>query len=557
MGKRDKKEEEKRLEVVEETKEKVVYQEEYKNECFVIEKVEEEEHPTPSKNKKIRVNQVKILTLRLLDQEKSKREFILILTDFWFFTRAHPQHQVQVIGSFNDVNNFQLTLRSSRIIQEENAEFIILEPKIMISCTQLTENYAKAHNKDKTLRMDKKAYKNPAIYGKIIHLLFSDLIGTRANDKAIFDKFIHQAIEKHCLELYSYKMQSQDDFQKLNKSQIRKHVYEEMQEDEECIIKKLNDVIQATLDWKKIFEERYFKYNKYKLKLMGQIGSEQEIYSTKFGLKGKIDSICEFEDYAKRKVVYAVELKTGVHQKNTYQNQVLLYSLLLRETFSNAAVNNMLVYLHDVQNTQLIYWSHRNLSKIIQHRNKMVSKIVHPARSIDTEEKKSPKRKQKELEVQELTNLYRRVVVFDTGYSLLHCKPVKEGFTLTLCKDVTQEVKSSEFKPILPLKSEVTIRPMGSEIVFSMGVLEKVNYSITNLETEVTKKTKISYKIPKLEEEDSCEVRYIIKYEEHPYMNSKVVNMENSSVIKDSEEWQYQFEKEYYTQEDKDKEVNL
>lgn len=56
----------------------------------------------------------------------------------------------------------------------------------MISCTYLTERYAKKYNKTKTIRMDKEVYKSPAIFGKMIHLIFSNLLSTKANDKAIF-----------------------------------------------------------------------------------------------------------------------------------------------------------------------------------------------------------------------------------------------------------------------------------------------------------------------------------------------------------------------------------
>jgi len=33
------------------------------------------------------------------------------------------------------------------------------------------------------------------------------------------------------------------------------------------------------------------RYNKYKLKLISQIAEEQELYSVRYGLKGKIDSV--------------------------------------------------------------------------------------------------------------------------------------------------------------------------------------------------------------------------------------------------------------------------
>lgn len=75
---------------------------------------------------------------------------------------------------------------------------------------------------------------------------------------------------------------------------------------------------------------------------------------------------------------------------------------------------------------------------------------------------------------------------------------------------------------------------------------KRICYSVQNLETEVTKKTKLFYKVPKLEEDDSCEIRYVVKFEEHPFMNSRFVTGEGEQVYGGTGTWQ--FEKEYYTQ---------
>ncbi|CAI2359393.1 unnamed protein product [Moneuplotes crassus] len=518
VKKRTKKEEEKRLESQEETKEnykyieecKEEYKEEYKNECFIVEKVQEKELKTPSKNLKVKRNKTKILTLRLADSKISTRKFILILSDSWFWNIIKPQSQVQVIGSFNDVNNFKLTLGSSRIIQEENAEFIILEPKIMISVTILTKyheerGYRSMYIPSNNLQMDPEPYNVPEVYGKIIHLIFSDLLNTKIHTKATLDQSISQAIERYHNSLY----------------------YENEEVDK--VINNLTKAIKATLDWIKIFSRKSSKYNKYKLKLIGQIGSELEIYSTKFGLKGKIDSVCEFEDYAMRKVVHAVELKTGVFKKRRYKNQVLLYSLLLRETFSNAGKNNLLVYSRDKQNTQMVYWSHRNLSNLIQQRNNFVSKNLS----------------QNKIRTLRIQN-FNRTEILDTGYSLFKCKPKGNGFILALYKDITQELKSSNFHPILPLGSKTTIRPTGSEIVFNMGTLSKIHYIITNPATESTHNPKILLQPPLLTTNDRCQIRYFITYSSHPHMNTELAGVKRRWGTPHPQEWLYQFEKHFY-----------
>jgi CRISPR/Cas system-associated exonuclease Cas4 (RecB family) len=109
---------------------------------------------------------------------------------------------------------------------------------------------------------------------------------------------------------------------------------------------------------------------------MSQIASEQELYSKMYGLKGKIDSVCEFEDYYGDKAVFAVELKTGMYKSTSYDFQVMLYSLLIQEVYDNASANNMLVYLHEPEKTQLVYWSDKTLDMLIQFRNKEISRMI-------------------------------------------------------------------------------------------------------------------------------------------------------------------------------------
>lgn len=71
--------------------------------------------------------------------------------------------------------------------------------------------------------------------------------------------------------------------------------------------------------------------NPYKLKLVRQVAYEQELYSKEYGLKGKIDSVCEFEDSNGFHKILAVELKTGKIVTKAHNMQVMLYNLLMNE----------------------------------------------------------------------------------------------------------------------------------------------------------------------------------------------------------------------------------
>ena len=189
-------------------------------------------------------------------------------------------------------NNYYLILDSSKVFNENHAKLLIVEPKILISCTDLTQNYWKVYNLEKYSSTRKSEYSNPAIYGKMIHLIFQKIMGTKSNDQHIFDRLIRQAIDEHWIELYK-----------------------EIEDNEDVILDKLKTALQNIIEWKKIFDHQNKKHNKFKLKLIQQLAIEQELYSKIYGIKGKIDSVCLFEDHFGNREIYAIELKTGVIHK--------------------------------------------------------------------------------------------------------------------------------------------------------------------------------------------------------------------------------------------------
>ena len=130
-------------------------------------------------------------------------------------------------------NNYYLILDSSKVCNENHAKLLIVEPKILISCTDLTQNYWKVYNLEKYSSTRKSEYSNPAIYGKMIHLIFQKIMGTKSNDQHIFDRLIRQAIDEHWIELYK-----------------------EIEDNEDVILDKLKTALQNIIEWKKIFDHQ-------------------------------------------------------------------------------------------------------------------------------------------------------------------------------------------------------------------------------------------------------------------------------------------------------------
>lgn len=105
------------------------------------------------------------------------------------------------------------------------------------------------------------------------------------------------------------------------------------------------------------------------LKFKGQIAAEQEIHSLMYGVKGKIDSTCTFEDSMGNSLVTAVELKTGKSESHSHVSQVMIYLMVLKEVFKNPNDRHLLVYImNDAKNKQ-IKWLDNEIKGLIQHRN--------------------------------------------------------------------------------------------------------------------------------------------------------------------------------------------
>ena len=85
--------------------------------------------------------------------------------------------------------------------------------------------------------------------------------------------------------------------------------------------------------------------NPMRRKVNYMIGSEQEIYSKKVGVKGKIDCVVESENQLGIKSVTALELKTGNYVNAEHKGQVALYAYLLQEVFKSPGDEHILLYV--------------------------------------------------------------------------------------------------------------------------------------------------------------------------------------------------------------------
>jgi len=115
---------------------------------------------------------------------------------------------------------------------------------------------------------------------------------------------------------------------------------------------------------------------------------------------------------------------------------------------------------------------------------------------------------------------------------------------MVLSKDVSEEMQllGDDYEPKLKIGTRIMVRPIGSSIVFVNGTIVKVIYSVSNMESEVRDKPFKHFTLPKLEADDSCQLQYLVKYQNHAYINLKSKAMGGQ----DCKSFKYQFEKEYF-----------
>ena len=101
------------------------------------------------------------------------------------------------------------------------------------------------------------------------------------------------------------------------------------------VLEKLSTAIAKIMLWKEGFSNQM--RNKHSIRFIRQIAYEQELYSKTYGLKGKVDSVCELEDPNGKHKIYALELKTGNIVTKAHDMQVMMYNLLMNEVYDKAS----------------------------------------------------------------------------------------------------------------------------------------------------------------------------------------------------------------------------
>jgi len=126
-----------------------------------------------------------VLVLKCFNDDNVPLHFKLTMRGMWTRTPIDHGDLVRVVGKFNKANNYALTLDDQ---DEDNhdgetncintAKFIILEPKIMISCTNIVNSFPCVRKSlfSDSFRNTNMDFSYPLVIGNIIHDTFEVII---------------------------------------------------------------------------------------------------------------------------------------------------------------------------------------------------------------------------------------------------------------------------------------------------------------------------------------------------------------------------------------------
>ena len=147
-----------------------------------------------------------VLTLKCHADDNVPLHFRLTLRGMWTRTPIDHGDLVRVIGKFTKLNNYTLTLddadedthdgEANTIHESTMAKFIILEPKIMISTTNIITSFPCVRKSlfSDTFRNTNSDFSYPLVIGNIIHDSFEVIIQEMNFDEKRLDEIFTKAI---------------------------------------------------------------------------------------------------------------------------------------------------------------------------------------------------------------------------------------------------------------------------------------------------------------------------------------------------------------------------
>ncbi|CAD8201715.1 unnamed protein product [Paramecium octaurelia] len=316
-------------------------------------------------NSKQQVNDETIKKIMFEAQKLSNNRYLLIKTkkdyieiNYYILLFDHHNNlntitegmEILVYGNFNSDNTICFNQKI------KNDHFYILEPKIFISATKLS-NLAYCRRK----QVLKDFFKNQSfgtntnkIRGNFLHYLFQNVIKS-INDYSEYFQYVDESNTEE-LELTKIPVLLRVLCEEI-KSKFLKEIYSVKQKLDKEMEASLFQGIINTLIWIKKFVIKQqsivqqVEEQKYEIKIIKWVENEKNIQSSIFGLVGVVDSIIEVSltiDNVQQKVCkIPIEVKTGIKLASD-RTQVYTYLLLMNDHYQQKTLLGLMLYLNNL-----------------------------------------------------------------------------------------------------------------------------------------------------------------------------------------------------------------
>ncbi|KAJ1890741.1 DNA replication endonuclease-helicase Dna2, partial [Kickxella alabastrina] len=270
--------------------------------------------------------------------QTARRERSVYLRDDWYSTPILIGDYLNLVGTIPET-----TGKSVVVIDSQTGNLLlVLHPDILVSCTHLADSFfciRRAVLKDRIREISDGSPPNTVmLIGTLLHDLFQSCTLKNKWDTATMTGTISSLIADNIEHLWACQI------------------------DEESVHKQITEVVPIYQDWAKRYMHRWAANGSYyatpstgnprpdpntgsaSVALSKILDIEENVWSPKFGLKGKVDLTVLAQYSAAGAMVEPFELKTGrITQNTSHRAQLVLYTLMLSDRY-NVDINSGLLY---------------------------------------------------------------------------------------------------------------------------------------------------------------------------------------------------------------------
>ncbi|XP_047338486.1 DNA replication ATP-dependent helicase/nuclease JHS1 isoform X2 [Impatiens glandulifera] len=302
--------------------------------------------------------------LRLLN-EQSGQERVVRLWDEWFYSSIAPGDTLSVIGEFDEHGKCD--------VNHQNNYFIV-HPDILVSGTRVASSFSCPRRTVLDERLKSSEQSVAALMGTLMHQVFQAGLMKEDPSREFLEDYSRQVLLRSIESLYACGV---------NENELRRTMIE---------------AIPRILNWIHVFRDSQdskasnvnFGFNDglKKVNVSEVVDIEEMAWAPKYGLKGMIDAsirvMVKTDKNGVNEKIMPLELKTGKattgQSAMEHRAQVMLYTLLMSERYSNNVDSGLLYYLHTDQ-TEGIMVRRSDLIGLIMRRNELANDILRASTS--------------------------------------------------------------------------------------------------------------------------------------------------------------------------------